>query len=175
MRAMRSVATDLADVLLCGEVRSIAADDFWLSPAYGRAVIAFHFTWTSDEARVRSLLPRLEAALAVLEKGVLAAPEGALELELPATMQKLTWLVRRLRKAKPDAARAAQAVASSRLPRGYRGRLPGGYRAQHRARHGERRDGADDEFGVRDARGVDGDGDDASFGFGEDAVADAQV
>ena len=36
MRAMRSVATDLADVLLCGEVRSIAADDFWLSPAYGR-------------------------------------------------------------------------------------------------------------------------------------------
>ena len=64
MRAMRSVATDLADVLLCGEVRSIAADDFWLSPAYGRAVIAFHFTWTSDEARVRSVLPRLEAALA---------------------------------------------------------------------------------------------------------------
>ena len=40
---------------------------------------------------------------------------------------------------------------------------------------GERRDIADDEFGVRDARGVDGDGDDASFGFGEDAVADAQV
>ena len=41
--------------------------------------------------------------------------------------------------------------------------------------YGERRDVADDEFGVRDARGVDGDGDDASFGFGEDAVADAQV
>ena len=63
MRAMRSVATDLADVLLCGEVRSIAADDFWLSPAYGRAVIAFHFTWTSDEARAIGAA-LLEAALA---------------------------------------------------------------------------------------------------------------
>ena len=69
------------------------------SAAGGRTPPDFRWTlWATNSLKFQ--LHDDAAALAVLEKGVLAAPEGALELELPATMQKLTWLVRRLRKAK---------------------------------------------------------------------------
>jgi xylitol oxidase len=46
------------------EVRTIAADELWLSPAYHRPSVAFHFTWKPDWIAVRELLPAIEAALA---------------------------------------------------------------------------------------------------------------
>jgi xylitol oxidase len=48
-------------------VRSVAKDDLWLSPCYGRNSIGIHFTWKPDEASVRKLLPRIEEALAPFE------------------------------------------------------------------------------------------------------------
>ena len=39
-------------LLRVSEIRTIAADDLWLSPAHGRDVVGFHFTWTSDESVV---------------------------------------------------------------------------------------------------------------------------
>jgi xylitol oxidase len=53
----------LAPLAQVTEIRTIAADDHWLSPAYGRASTAFHFTWQPDWTGVRALLPAVEAAL----------------------------------------------------------------------------------------------------------------
>lgn len=61
--ALRSLAASIAPVLLVSEVRSIAADDLWLSGAYGRDTIALHFTWRNDSDGVAALLPSIEAAL----------------------------------------------------------------------------------------------------------------
>jgi xylitol oxidase len=41
----------------------MAADDLWLSPAYGRDTVGLHFTWVSDFAAVRPAMLALEAAL----------------------------------------------------------------------------------------------------------------
>jgi xylitol oxidase len=54
----------IAPLIHISEIRTIAADELWLSPAFGRPSIAFHFTWRSDWPSVRALLPELEAALA---------------------------------------------------------------------------------------------------------------
>jgi xylitol oxidase len=64
LRALRSLAGQIAPVLQICEIRTIAADDLWLSPAYGRDTVGLHFTWIKDEARVRVVLAALEAALA---------------------------------------------------------------------------------------------------------------
>lgn len=61
--ALRSLAPLIAPLLHVCEVRTMAADDLWLSPAQGRATVGLHFTWHPDEAAVRELLPRIEAAL----------------------------------------------------------------------------------------------------------------
>ncbi len=64
LRAVRSLRGHLVDLVLVTEVRSVAADEFWLSPAYGRDSLAIHFTWHPDQPRVLDVLPALEAALA---------------------------------------------------------------------------------------------------------------
>ncbi|GAA0221601.1 alditol oxidase [Saccharothrix mutabilis subsp. mutabilis] len=54
---------DFGDLLLTSEIRTIAADQQWLSPTSGRASAAFHFTWRQDDA-VHAELARIEDALA---------------------------------------------------------------------------------------------------------------
>ncbi|MGP6170276.1 D-arabinono-1,4-lactone oxidase [Microbacterium sp. A196] len=61
--AVRSLADRIAPLLLVNEVRTVAADELWLSPAYGADAVALHFTWKPDEAAIRAFLPVLEAAL----------------------------------------------------------------------------------------------------------------
>lgn len=63
-RAVRGVGAHLAPLLQVSEVRTVAADDLWLSPCYRQDSVALHFTWRRDEAALRALLPRLEDALA---------------------------------------------------------------------------------------------------------------
>jgi alditol oxidase len=53
--------------LLISEIRTIAADELWMSPCYGRASVAIHFTWKPDWPRVRRLLPVIEKELAPFE------------------------------------------------------------------------------------------------------------
>jgi xylitol oxidase len=53
----------IAPLLLVGEIRTIAADTLWLSPAFARASVAYHFTWKPEWPAVRALLPDIEAAL----------------------------------------------------------------------------------------------------------------
>lgn len=64
IEAIDRVRGRLAPVLLTSEIRTVAADDLWLSPSYGRDSVAFHFTWIKDEAAVRPAIAVLESALA---------------------------------------------------------------------------------------------------------------
>ncbi|AUG81889.1 FAD-binding protein [Kitasatospora sp. MMS16-BH015] len=60
---LRALGPRLAPVLHISEVRTVAADDRWLSPSYGRASVAFHFTWKPDLAAVTPVLGAVERAL----------------------------------------------------------------------------------------------------------------
>ncbi|HEX2133999.1 MAG TPA: D-arabinono-1,4-lactone oxidase [Actinophytocola sp.] len=60
---VRAMGGRIAPVLHVTEIRSVAADDLWLSGAYGRDAIAIHFTWHQNPAAVTALLPDIEAAL----------------------------------------------------------------------------------------------------------------
>jgi len=44
-KAISAIAPQFSEYLLVSEIRAIAADEHWLSPAYQRETIAFHFTW----------------------------------------------------------------------------------------------------------------------------------
>lgn len=63
IEALRSLAERIAPLLLVNEVRTVRADDLWLSSSYGTDAVGLHFTWRPDEAAVRALLPEIEAAL----------------------------------------------------------------------------------------------------------------
>jgi xylitol oxidase len=42
--ALRALHSEIARLILVSEIRSVAKDTLWMSPAYGRDSIAFHFT-----------------------------------------------------------------------------------------------------------------------------------
>ncbi len=50
--------------LLISEIRTIAADSFWMSPCYQQPCVAIHFTWKQDWPAVSRLLPVIERELA---------------------------------------------------------------------------------------------------------------
>ncbi|MDQ8706910.1 FAD-binding protein [Streptomyces sp. LHD-70] len=56
----------IAPALKVGEIRTVRADDLWLSPAYAQDSVAFHFTWTRNTARVWPAVAAVEEALAPL-------------------------------------------------------------------------------------------------------------
>lgn len=64
VRALRGLAEPIGALLQVAEIRTVAADDLWLSPAYHRDSVALHFTWRRDQPAVEGLLDRIEAALA---------------------------------------------------------------------------------------------------------------
>lgn len=64
LRAVRELAVSIAPALLISELRTVAADDLWLSTAGGRDSLCIHFTWRNLPAEVAALVPRIEATLA---------------------------------------------------------------------------------------------------------------
>jgi xylitol oxidase len=46
------------------EIRTIAADDLWMSPCYRQPCVAFHFSLKQDWPALKALLPGLEEVLA---------------------------------------------------------------------------------------------------------------
>jgi xylitol oxidase len=50
--------------LQISEIRTIAADNLWMSPCYRQDSVAIHFTWKKDWESVRQILPLLEDRLA---------------------------------------------------------------------------------------------------------------
>ena len=53
----------LNPVLMISEIRTIAADNQWMSPFYQQDSVAFHFTWDQDRAGVESVLPLIQDGL----------------------------------------------------------------------------------------------------------------
>ena len=49
--------------LLISEIRTIAADNLWMSPCYQQPCVAIHFTWKQDWPAVSKLLPVIEKEL----------------------------------------------------------------------------------------------------------------
>ncbi len=64
LRAMLGLGDEIRPLLFVSELRTVAADDLWLSPASGQDVVAIHFTWRNDPAGVATVLPQIEEALA---------------------------------------------------------------------------------------------------------------
>ena len=64
IRAIHRMAPRIGPHLLISEIRTIAADNLWMSPCYGQASVAIHFTWKPDWPAVSALLPVIERELA---------------------------------------------------------------------------------------------------------------
>ena len=64
LKAVHALRSKIRPLLLVTELRTIAADQNWLSEAYGRDSLAIHFTWKPDVLGVTAFLPTLEATLA---------------------------------------------------------------------------------------------------------------
>lgn len=66
-QAVYQLREHIAPLLQISEVRTIAADNLWMSPCYQQACIAIHFTWKKNWPAVQQVLPLIEAQLAPLQ------------------------------------------------------------------------------------------------------------
>ncbi|MEU5914231.1 FAD-binding protein [Micromonospora sp. NPDC047527] len=64
LAALGDVAHLIAPVLQVCELRTVAADELWLSPNHRRDSLAVHFTWVDDAAAVLPVLVEVEERLA---------------------------------------------------------------------------------------------------------------
>ncbi|WP_432057917.1 FAD-binding protein [Streptomyces sp. bgisy022] len=64
LHALDAIRATVAPVLQTCEIRTVAADEQWLSPAHGRDAVAVHFTWIADAGAVLPVVRRVEEALA---------------------------------------------------------------------------------------------------------------
>ncbi|MFC4101621.1 FAD-binding protein [Paenibacillus xanthanilyticus] len=64
LRALDRIRERIAPLLFISEVRTIAADTFWMSPCYKQDSVGLHFTWKPDWEGVREVLPLIERELA---------------------------------------------------------------------------------------------------------------
>lgn len=67
LQTVRDLATVIRPHLWISEVRTVAADDLWLSTAYRTDTVCIHFSWKPDPSAVERLVPVVEAALAPFE------------------------------------------------------------------------------------------------------------
>ena len=65
--AVERLRDQVNPLLMISEIRTIAADDLWLSPCYKQPCVAIHFTWKQDWPSVQALLPVIERELAPFE------------------------------------------------------------------------------------------------------------
>ncbi|MFN0111932.1 MAG: D-arabinono-1,4-lactone oxidase [Blastocatellia bacterium] len=64
LKAINSLGDKWIQDLFISEVRTIAADNLWMSTAYKRPSVAIHFTWKQNTEAVMKLLPLVEEQLA---------------------------------------------------------------------------------------------------------------
>jgi xylitol oxidase len=63
LRALCRIAGRLAPVVQISEIRTVARDELWLSPAYQRDSAGFHFTWIRDYPAVAPVIAEVEDVL----------------------------------------------------------------------------------------------------------------
>lgn len=61
--AVRDLGPVISPILQISEIRTVAADDLWMSPSHERDSMALHFTWVRDQPAIDMVLPLLEEAL----------------------------------------------------------------------------------------------------------------
>jgi len=61
--AVEKLKDKITPHLFVTELRTIAADDLWMSTAYKRDSLAIHFTWKPEWDAVKQILPQIEAQL----------------------------------------------------------------------------------------------------------------
>ena len=64
LMAVKALGPEMASFIKLTEIRTMAADEMWLSPAYKQACVGIHFSWFARQAEIETFLPRLEQALA---------------------------------------------------------------------------------------------------------------
>jgi xylitol oxidase len=65
--AVDSLREQITPHLRISEIRTIAADDLWMSPCYQQPCMTIHFSWKKDWPSVQKVLPLIEAQLAPLK------------------------------------------------------------------------------------------------------------
>ena len=65
--AVERLHDQISPHLLITEIRTIAADDLWMSTCYKRPSVTIHFTWKPDWPAVRRVLPVIERELGPFE------------------------------------------------------------------------------------------------------------
>jgi xylitol oxidase len=84
--AVESLRDQVSPHLMISEIRTIAADDLWMSPCYKQPCITIHFTWKQDWPAVSKVLPVIEKELAPFH----ARPHwGKLFTTSPATLKSI--------------------------------------------------------------------------------------
>jgi len=63
LAAIEGISDRIGPLVQVSEVRTIAAEELWLSPGYGRDTVGIHVTWIPDTAAVSSVLGALEERL----------------------------------------------------------------------------------------------------------------
>jgi xylitol oxidase len=67
VEAIKAIATlrdEIKPLLMITEIRTIDADEYWMSPCYHQPSVAIHFTLKQDIEGVSALLPKIEEKLA---------------------------------------------------------------------------------------------------------------
>ncbi|WP_265521488.1 D-arabinono-1,4-lactone oxidase [Oerskovia flava] len=85
IEALRALGPRITPLLQVGEIRTVAADDLWLSP-FDEDTVGFHLTWFQRPDDVARVLPAIEDALGPLG----ARPHwGKVFTVAPATLREL--------------------------------------------------------------------------------------
>jgi len=63
IEAVSHLGRQIGPHLFITEIRTIAADDLWMSPCRHQTSVTIHFTWKQETEAVLQLLPQIEAAL----------------------------------------------------------------------------------------------------------------
>lgn len=63
IRAVETLRDQITPHLFVTELRTVAADELWMSTAYRRPSMTIHFTWKPEWEAVRPILPQIEAKL----------------------------------------------------------------------------------------------------------------
>jgi xylitol oxidase len=63
IESVRALADRIRPLLLVCEIRTVAADQLWMSMNYQQESVALHFTWKREQDAVEEILVDLEAAL----------------------------------------------------------------------------------------------------------------
>jgi alditol oxidase len=100
IEAVRTLAEGIRPLLQVSEIRTVAADQLWMSMNCGEDTVGIHFTWKPDSFAVESLLVQLETTLAPFEArphwGKLFTADAAAIAALYERMPDFTRLVERL-------------------------------------------------------------------------------